>query len=145
MHKLLNAYSHIHCAQGLSELLDEGAMQMLRDRGDDGNGTPLLAAVGQLQFEVRVHCLCIGLERSVVLTYIFCAACVLICVDCLICWFSSIESSVYIGGDVPFERRVRCGISHGSSGLHNRTLGERWLGRSRVCRKCGQIAWCVCV
>ena len=25
---------------------------MLRDRGDDGNGTPLLAAVGQLQFEV---------------------------------------------------------------------------------------------
>ena len=29
-----------------------GAVQMLRDRGDDGNGTPLLAAVGQLQFEV---------------------------------------------------------------------------------------------
>ena len=25
---------------------------MLRDRGDDGNGTPILAAVGQLQFEV---------------------------------------------------------------------------------------------
>ena len=39
--------------QGLSELLDEGAVQMLRDRGDDGNGIPLLAAVGQLQFEVR--------------------------------------------------------------------------------------------
>jgi peptide chain release factor 3 len=38
--------------KGLSELLDEGAVQMLRDRGDDGNGTPLLAAVGQLQFEV---------------------------------------------------------------------------------------------
>lgn len=38
--------------QGLSELLDEGAVQMLRDRGDDGNGAPLLAAVGQLQFEV---------------------------------------------------------------------------------------------
>lgn len=38
--------------KGLSELLDEGAVQMLRDRGDDGNGTPILAAVGQLQFEV---------------------------------------------------------------------------------------------
>jgi peptide chain release factor 3 len=38
--------------KGLSELLDEGAVQMLKDRGDDGNGTPLLAAVGQLQFEV---------------------------------------------------------------------------------------------
>lgn len=25
---------------------------MLRDRGDDGNGNPILAAVGQLQFEV---------------------------------------------------------------------------------------------
>lgn len=41
--------------KGLSELLDEGAVQMLRDRGDDGmsmGGTPILAAVGQLQFEV---------------------------------------------------------------------------------------------
>ena len=36
----------------MSELLDEGAVQMLRDRGDDGNGSPLLAAVGQLQFDV---------------------------------------------------------------------------------------------
>jgi peptide chain release factor 3 len=25
---------------------------MLRERGDDGNGSPILAAVGQLQFEV---------------------------------------------------------------------------------------------
>ena len=32
--------------------MEEGAVQMLRDRGDDGNGTPILAAVGQLQFEV---------------------------------------------------------------------------------------------
>jgi peptide chain release factor 3 len=39
--------------QGLKELLDEGAVQLLRVRGDDGSGTPLLAAVGQLQFEVR--------------------------------------------------------------------------------------------
>lgn len=38
--------------KGVSELLDEGAVQMLRDRDDDGNGTPILAAVGQLQFEV---------------------------------------------------------------------------------------------
>lgn len=38
--------------KGLSELLDEGAVQMLRDRNDDGNGNPILAAVGQLQFEV---------------------------------------------------------------------------------------------
>ena len=37
---------------GLTELLDEGAVQLLRDRGDDGNGQPILAAVGQLQFEV---------------------------------------------------------------------------------------------
>mmetsp|Transcript_4951 Transcript_4951/g.8063 ORF Transcript_4951/g.8063 Transcript_4951/m.8063 type:complete len:642 (+) Transcript_4951:42-1967(+) len=41
--------------KGLSELLDEGAVQMLRDRSDDGNGSPLLAAVGQLQFEVVTH------------------------------------------------------------------------------------------
>lgn len=38
--------------KGLSELLDEGAVQMLKERGDDGNGSPILAAVGQLQFEV---------------------------------------------------------------------------------------------
>jgi peptide subunit release factor RF-3 len=40
--------------KGLSELLDEGAVQMLRDRNDDGNGYPILAAVGQLQFDVRM-------------------------------------------------------------------------------------------
>ena len=28
---------------------------MLRDRGDDGSGSPLLAAVGQLQFEVVLY------------------------------------------------------------------------------------------
>jgi len=41
--------------KGLKELLDEGAVQMLRDRQDDGNGSPLLAAVGQLQFEVVTY------------------------------------------------------------------------------------------
>jgi peptide chain release factor 3 len=38
--------------KGLSELLDEGAVQMLRERGDEGMSSPILAAVGQLQFEV---------------------------------------------------------------------------------------------
>jgi len=38
--------------KGLSELLEEGAVNMLRDRDDDGNGSPILAAVGQLQFDV---------------------------------------------------------------------------------------------
>lgn len=37
---------------------------MLRDRGDDGNGTPILAAVGQLQFEVVEYRLR-GLLKSV--------------------------------------------------------------------------------
>lgn len=40
--------------QGVNELLDEGAVQMLRDRNDDGAGLPILAAVGQLQFEVYI-------------------------------------------------------------------------------------------
>jgi len=47
-----NCFIELHRIKGLSELLDEGAVQLLRDRGDDGNGLPLLAAVGQLQFEV---------------------------------------------------------------------------------------------
>lgn len=42
-------------SQGLKELLDEGAVQMLGDRSDDGSGSPLLAAVGQLQFEVVLY------------------------------------------------------------------------------------------
>lgn len=33
------------------QLLDEGAVQMLRERSDDGNGNPILAAVGTLQFD----------------------------------------------------------------------------------------------
>ncbi|CAN0200333.1 unnamed protein product [Scytosiphon promiscuus] len=36
-------------------LLDEGAVQMLRERSDDGNGNPILAAVGTLQFDVVQH------------------------------------------------------------------------------------------
>jgi peptide chain release factor 3 len=38
--------------KGLSQLLEEGAVSLLRDKDDAGNGIPLLAAVGQLQFEV---------------------------------------------------------------------------------------------
>jgi len=47
-----NPSSYKKFQKGITELLDEGAVQMLRDRGDDGNGSPMLAAVGQLQFEV---------------------------------------------------------------------------------------------
>lgn len=38
--------------KGMDQLLDEGAVQALRQRNDDGGGPLLLAAVGQLQFEV---------------------------------------------------------------------------------------------
>ena len=38
--------------KGIEQLLGEGAVQLLRDRTDDGNGSPILAAVGQLQFDV---------------------------------------------------------------------------------------------
>jgi len=38
--------------KGLQQLLDEGTVQMLRARNDEGGGAPILAAVGQLQFDV---------------------------------------------------------------------------------------------
>jgi len=38
--------------KGMDQLLDEGAVQALRQRNDDGGGPLMLAAVGQLQFEV---------------------------------------------------------------------------------------------
>ena len=38
--------------KGLDQLLDEGAVQCLRQRNDEGGGPLILAAVGQLQFEV---------------------------------------------------------------------------------------------
>ncbi|CAM9961723.1 unnamed protein product [Ascophyllum nodosum] len=41
--------------KGLDQLLDEGAVQLLRERNDDGNGNPILAAVGTLQFDVVQH------------------------------------------------------------------------------------------
>lgn len=40
----------LSCALAV-QLLDEGAVQMLRERSDDGNGNPILAAVGTLQFD----------------------------------------------------------------------------------------------
>lgn len=47
-----NPSSYKKFNKGVSELLQEGAVQALRDRGDDGAGEMILAAVGQLQFEV---------------------------------------------------------------------------------------------
>lgn len=38
--------------KGVDELLEEGAVQLLYERGDEGQQNPILAAVGQLQFEV---------------------------------------------------------------------------------------------
>jgi len=38
--------------KGMQQLLDEGTVQMLRARSDMGEGSPILAAVGQLQFDV---------------------------------------------------------------------------------------------
>ena len=38
--------------KGIDQLLAEGAVQSLRQRNDDGGGPLILAAVGQLQFEV---------------------------------------------------------------------------------------------
>lgn len=38
--------------KGIDQLLAEGAIQALRQRNDDGGGPMILAAVGQLQFEV---------------------------------------------------------------------------------------------
>ena len=39
--------------KGLSQLIAEGAVQMLRERGEEaGGGVPVLAAVGPLQLEV---------------------------------------------------------------------------------------------
>lgn len=39
-------------SKGIDQLLAEGAVQSLRQRNDDGGGLLILAAVGQLQFEV---------------------------------------------------------------------------------------------
>lgn len=50
-----NPSSYKNFRKGLSQLLEEGAVQMLRRREDEGNENPILAAVGQLQFEVVVR------------------------------------------------------------------------------------------
>jgi peptide chain release factor 3 len=47
-----NPSSYKNFRKGLNQLLEEGAVQMLRAREDQGNEDPILAAVGQLQFEV---------------------------------------------------------------------------------------------
>jgi len=47
-----NPSSYKSFQKGIQQLLDEGAVQALRQRNDDGGGPLILAAVGQLQFEV---------------------------------------------------------------------------------------------
>lgn len=47
-----NPSSYKAFRKGVDQLLDEGAVQALRQRNDDGGGPLMLAAVGQLQFEV---------------------------------------------------------------------------------------------
>jgi peptide chain release factor 3 len=47
-----NPSAYKNFRKGLNQLLEEGAVQMLRAREDQGNEDPILAAVGQLQFEV---------------------------------------------------------------------------------------------
>lgn len=53
LHERVLAHKHTDRMRCLSsaQLLDEGAVQMLRERSDDGNGNPILAAVGTLQFD----------------------------------------------------------------------------------------------
>lgn len=47
-----NPSSYKSFRKGIDQLLDEGAVQALRQRNDEGGGPLMLAAVGQLQFEV---------------------------------------------------------------------------------------------
>ncbi|CAM9520200.1 unnamed protein product, partial [Chrysoparadoxa australica] len=47
-----NPSTYKNYRKGIDQLLAEGAVQLLRERSDDGNGNPLLAAVGSLQFDV---------------------------------------------------------------------------------------------
>lgn len=47
-----NPSSYKSFRKGIDQLLAEGAVQALRQRNDDGGGPLILAAVGQLQFEV---------------------------------------------------------------------------------------------
>ncbi|KAI0562029.1 Peptide chain release factor RF3 (GTP-binding subunit) Rhodoplastic [Gracilaria domingensis] len=47
-----NPSAYKNFRKGLNQLLEEGAVQLLRAGEDEGNEDPILAAVGQLQFEV---------------------------------------------------------------------------------------------
>lgn len=47
-----NPSSYKNFRKGLNQLLEEGAVQLLRTRQDQGNEDPILAAVGELQFDV---------------------------------------------------------------------------------------------
>ena len=50
--RALNPSDYKSFRKGIDQLLDEGAVQALRQRNDDGGGPLMLAAVGPLQFEV---------------------------------------------------------------------------------------------
>lgn len=60
--------------KGIDELLQEGAVQLLYERNDQGQTSPILAAVGQLQFEVVQYRLQeeYGVVRACVRAYAFC-------------------------------------------------------------------------
>mmetsp|Transcript_13922 Transcript_13922/g.20199 ORF Transcript_13922/g.20199 Transcript_13922/m.20199 type:complete len:145 (+) Transcript_13922:1495-1929(+) len=47
-----NPSNYKNFKKGLQQLLEEGAVQLLRTREDQGSEDPILAAVGQLQFDV---------------------------------------------------------------------------------------------
>mmetsp|Transcript_14772 Transcript_14772/g.60016 ORF Transcript_14772/g.60016 Transcript_14772/m.60016 type:complete len:394 (+) Transcript_14772:994-2175(+) len=47
-----NPSNYKNFKKGLQQLLEEGAVQLLRTKEDQGNEDPILAAVGQLQFDV---------------------------------------------------------------------------------------------
>jgi peptide chain release factor 3 len=47
-----NPSAYKNFRKGLNQLLEEGAVQMLRAKEDQGNEDPILAAVGQLQYDV---------------------------------------------------------------------------------------------
>lgn len=58
-----NPASYKNFKKGIAQLLEEGAVQMLRAKHDEGNENPILAAVGQLQFEVVQRRLKVGFAR----------------------------------------------------------------------------------
>ena len=86
---------------------------MLRDRGDDGNGTPILAAVGQLQFEVgedmymyvcmySMYALCsrplvyVRMYAVPIVLYVWQYRCLDVCIDVYVCMYVHISVCMYV-------------------------------------------------